>query len=346
MDNINQNDFSRELLGWFDAHKRTLPWRKNTDPYRVLVSEFMLQQTQVKTVIPYYERFINAIPNFHALAMIDEETLHKLWQGLGYYRRAQSLKKLAIEVVNQFNGVLPDNPHSLIQLPGIGPYISGAVASIAFQKPVPAIDGNVRRVISRCFAIEDPSGSGNSSIHTRIQTLIDPQRPGDFNQALMEVGALICLPTTSPKCPECPLKDRCQAKLLDRISQYPAKLKRPFPKTIPMTVFLLQRGDRYAIQKRPEGGLLAGLWEFPNIESRLDEAGVMHWAQIHDIEMAQVFHIGRNVHRFTHIVWDMDVYRCQIRMISHLAPYVWATLDEIYRSYALPQAFLKLLDRI
>lgn len=207
MDNKKPDDFARKLLGWYDVHKRTLPWRETSDPYQVLVSEFMLQQTQVKTVIPYFERFINAIPNFDALAMIDDEILHKLWQGLGYYRRAQHLNKFAIEVVHQLNGVLPDDPLTLMQLPGIGPYISGAIASIAFQKPVPAIDGNVRRVISRCFAIEHPSGLGNDPIHARIQALIDSQRPGDFNQALMEVGALICVPTPSPKCAECPLLD-------------------------------------------------------------------------------------------------------------------------------------------
>ena len=256
------------LLAAYDAGKRDLPWRDETDPYRIWVSEIMLQQTRVETVIPYYEKWLHRFPDLESLAAAEEDEVLRLWQGLGYYSRARRLLEGALVVRERFGGTLPETSHGLREIPGIGEYTAGAVASIAFGEVVPAVDGNVKRVLSRLFDLEAPRPSEYRAL---AEALVDPQRPGDFNQALMELGALICVPR-NPRCSACPLAAECLALARGTVADRPArKRKTPIPEVdIAVGVMVSaggERGDevRLLVQKRPEAGLLAGMWEFPGV---------------------------------------------------------------------------------
>ena len=257
----------QRLLAAYDAGKRDLPWRRKTDPYCIWVSEVMLQQTRVETVIPYYERWVERFPDLEALADADEDEVLLAWQGLGYYSRARRLHEGARVVRERYQGTLPPNSEGLRELPGIGPYTAGAVASIAYGEVVPAVDGNVKRVLSRLYDLPNPSPK---ELQKLAGSLVDPSRPGDFNQALMELGALICTPR-SPECHTCPLATECLALDQGTVEVRPSrKPKRPVPEMEVAVLVLAARDEDEALhlllRKRPSTGLLAGMWEFPGVE--------------------------------------------------------------------------------
>ena len=257
----------RRLLSHYDAGKRSLPWRGETDPYRIWISEVMLQQTRVDTVVPYYRRWLERFPNVETLAKAKEDEVLRVWQGLGYYSRARRLHQGARVVRERHGGFLPGSSEGLRGLPGVGEYTAGAVASIAFGEAVPAVDGNVKRVLSRLFDL--PSASPGE-FRALARELVDPERPGDFNQALMELGALVCVPRT-PRCEACPLRSGCLALERGTVAARPApKAKNKVPEVDLAVVVAVARGEagalRLLLRKRPSSGLLAGMWEFPGVE--------------------------------------------------------------------------------
>ena len=261
------------LLPWYDREKRSLPWRDIVTPYRTWVSEIMLQQTRVQAVLPYFERFMAAAPDVPALAELAEDRLLSLWQGLGYYSRARSLQRSARVMVDQYAGCLPDTYSDLIQLPGIGDYTAGAILSIAFNKAVPAVDGNVLRIAARLTSCGDNVLDPRTRQHVRdaLAAVMPTDRPGDFNQAMMDLGAAVCLPK-NPNCESCPAASLCAAKAAGLQSRLPVREKNTAKPEKDLTVFLLTTPDgRTALRRRPETGLLSGLWEFPNTEGMLTE---------------------------------------------------------------------------
>ncbi len=282
-------EIRRRLLGHYDSGKRDLPWRGETDPYRIWVSEVMLQQTRVDSVIPYYRRWVARFPTLESLAAAGEEEVLRSWQGLGYYSRARSLLSAARLVRERCRGSLPSSAAELSELPGIGEYTAGAVASIAFGEAVPAVDGNARRVLSRLFDLPDPRPG---TLQRLAGELLDPARPGDFNQALMELGAVECAPR-APACGECPLRDVCLARARGTAHERPLRRGR---KSVPevgigvlvaVSASVSPQGSRFLLRKRPKKGLLAGMWEFPGVElgearkgSRDGAAPLSHGARV------------------------------------------------------------------
>jgi len=291
-------EFADLLCRWFLENKRDMPWRRTRDPYGIWVSEIMLQQTQVDTVIPYYERFMERFPDIESLAGASLEEVFALWQGLGYYRRAENLHRGARYIVEQHGGRFPDDPASLRRVPGIGSYTAGAILSIAFGIPAPAVDGNVMRVLSRVFLMEQDIGQARSraDFEKKVMQLIKGD-PGIFNQALMELGALVCMPR-KPACQECPVSCLCQAYGRNVVEQYPVKAKKPKPSTEKYRVLVIKRDGRYWMEKRPEGGLLSGLWGFPLI-------GEDRWREIEPFLTDKRF-LKRVIHVFTHRRWELE----------------------------------------
>ena len=270
------------LLEHYDAHRRDLPWRENGEPYCVWVSEIMLQQTRIDTAIPYYLRWMERFPTVADLAEADEQSVLKAWEGLGYYSRARNLRRSALIVRERLGGVLPQDSQGLKTLPGIGEYTAGAIASIAYGQVVPAVDGNVRRVLSRLFDLEDPTAA---SLRKRAGELLDPDRPGDWNQALMELGATVCTPR-SPRCTVCPLTGECRALAEGTQELRPASKRRPRVRTVSYAVLVALNPDgELLLVRRPDDGLLGGLWEFPAVEiGAEDRAPENHTAENHTPE--------------------------------------------------------------
>lgn len=262
--------FQKNLLGWYDKNKRDLPWRRTKDPYAIFVSEMMLQQTQVKTVIPYYERFLKELPDWKALARCKEEKVLKLWEGLGYYRRARNLRAAAQKILADHGGKLPDSLEDILELPGVGPYSAGAILSIAYQKPHPLVDGNVIRVLSRIFLLKGnlKAGEGNKRVWDLAREVLHPKRPGDFNQALMELGATVCLPE-GPQCLLCPMLGQCQAAQKGMQNDLPEMPKAAETVEVPMAAFLIEDKGKILVKKRSEDERwLKGMWEFPSAEGK------------------------------------------------------------------------------
>jgi A/G-specific adenine glycosylase len=256
------------MLTWFDANKRDMPWRKSpADPYHVLVSEAMLQQTQVATVIPYFVRFIAAFPTPQALAQAEEQAVMKLWQGLGYYRRARNLQAAARAIVQDHAGHVPATVEGLLALPGIGRYTAGAIASIAHNLPTPLVDGNVMRVLTRWFAIPDSTDlpTTQKELWEIAGALVPTHRPGDFNQSLMELGATLCTPT-SPRCLMCPAASFCQAAAQGQPEAFPVRSPKKKPTSVVHDMVFLSQASQYLFLKRPDTGLWAGLWQCPTTE--------------------------------------------------------------------------------
>lgn len=312
MDSINYSQFQHDLLQWYDDNKRDLPWRRERDPYKIWVSEIMLQQTQVDTVIPYYERFMRLFPTVEALAEAEEETVLKAWEGLGYYSRARNLHQAVKEVKSAYGGQVPDSEKDVKALKGVGPYTAGAILSIAYNKPAPAVDGNVMRVLSRIFSIYDDIAkpSARKLFEEKVMELISEDRASDFNQALMELGAVICRPK-SPGCLLCPVQAHCTAREEGVQELLPVKAKKKPPKKMDMKVAVIRDGQgRVLIERRPDTGLLAKLWQFPNIEAEATdtsdlEALLASYGVAADISAEKVQDVK---HVFSHIVWEMEVY--------------------------------------
>lgn len=323
------------LLEWFRDNQRTLPWRSDPSPYHVWVSEIMLQQTRVAAVLGYYRRFMETLPTVADLAQVEEDQLLKLWQGLGYYNRARNLQKAARQIMEQFGGQFPNTYADLLSLAGVGDYTAGAIASIAFGLPEPAVDGNVLRVITRITG--DPSdisqGATKKSIRAALAEVMPLEAPGDFNQALMELGALVCLPNGAPDCAHCPARGFCVTHLEGKTDQIPVKgVKKP-RKIEERTVYLLFHDGQVALRRRPAKGLLAGLWEFPNELTGSDTAGNCGL----DLSLAEVCGAGRHI--FTHREWHMTG-KCLLLSEDQLPEgWVWADETAFREIYAVPNAF-------
>lgn len=340
--NVPLAALSGDLLRWYDRHARILPWREQPDPYRVWVSEIMLQQTRVEAVRPYFERFMEALPTVEALADAPEETLMKLWEGLGYYNRARNLQRAARMVVEQYGGVLPSSYEQLLSLPGIGEYTAGAVASIAYGIAVPAVDGNVLRVLSRLLASEaDIAQPKVKAVFRGIAADMQPSgRPGDYNQAMMELGATVCVPA-SPRCAACPVAHSCMARQLDCAAALPIKSPKRERRREDRTVFLILCDGKVLIRKRAESGLLSGMWELPNVQGRLSEEQAIRQMEEWGIQTAAPREAGESKHVFTHVEWWMQGY---IGMALHTrctvsGEWAWASWKQLQESHAMPSAF-------
>lgn len=339
------------LLSWYHARRRDLPWRHTRDPYHILVSEIMLQQTRAETVKPYYARFLSELPTVQALAEAPEDVLLKLWEGLGYYSRVRNLQKAAKTVMEQHGGVIPADFDKLLALPGVGRYTAGAVASIAYDLPVPAVDGNVLRVAARVMG--DDGDVLTDATKKRVEAAIAPRVPspyaGDFNQSLIELGALVCLPGSAAKCHECPLQLLCSAKREDRVAELPVRIVKTKRKFEDLTVLLLRvieedGTDRYLIRRRPDTGLLGGLYEFPQIKGHASPNEVKAALESEGISVANVTPLPEAKHIFTHITWQMVGYLCDVTLPdvpSESGSYhgLLAKAAEMADIYSIPSAF-------
>ncbi|MDQ0200692.1 A/G-specific adenine glycosylase [Neobacillus ginsengisoli] len=319
IDKLDIDGFQNDLISWFKAEQRNLPWRKDQDPYKVWVSEIMLQQTRVDTVIPYFNRFIEWFPTIEDLADANEDKVLKAWEGLGYYSRVRNLQSAVREVKEKYNGVVPNTPKEISELKGVGPYTAGAILSIAYGIPEPAVDGNVMRVLSRILSIwEDIAKASSRKIFEQaVRELISHEEPSEFNQALMELGALICTPT-SPSCLLCPVRDHCQAFYEGVQSELPIKSKKNKVRDVQLAAVILTDNDgKMLIHKRPENGLLANLWEFPNIEIHhpIDsdrEQIIEQFKHIYDLKIELEKIIGQIEHVFSHLVWNINIHSGKI----------------------------------
>ena len=331
-------DLAGALLPWYKKNARDLPWRREISPYRVWISEIMLQQTRIEAAREYFLRFTAVLPDAAALASAEEDQVLKLWEGLGYYSRARNLHKAAKLIMERHSGELPADFSALRALPGIGDYTAGAIASIAFGLPEPAVDGNVLRICARLSLC--PDSIGEERVKRAFREALRCQYPagqcGDFTSALMELGETICTPGT-PACGKCPLADRCGAKRTGQQTGFPVMPEKRPRRVQPKTVFLLRCAGRTALQKRPDRGLLAGLWEFPNTDGILTPEQAMAQAAAWGCEPTDLSPCGEAVHVFTHIEWHLTGYRVE----CGAAPdhFVWADDSERRDKYAVPAAF-------
>lgn len=333
----------KPLLAWYKENKRLLPWRVHKDPYEIWISEIMCQQTRVEVVKTYFTKFVAALPTIGALAECPEERLMKLWEGLGYYNRARNMQKAARQVMALYQGELPADHEALKSLCGIGDYTAGAIASIAYGIPVPAVDGNVLRVISRVMeSWEDvKKQSVRRRIEREIQTVMPKDCPGDYDQALMELGALVCLPGAQAKCGQCPLESFCLAAVHGTVGQLPVRA-RPRPRKIEeRTVLLIQDGDRVAIRKRAAEGLLAGLYELPNVERHLNGQEILDLVRGMGLEPLRIRSLGEAKHVFSHVEWRMLGYQVRVQQLEeiHLCDMIFVGQEEVRKKYAIPSAF-------
>lgn len=334
----------KPLLAWYDSNARILPWREEPTAYHVWVSEIMLQQTRVEAVKPYYERFMTALPDVEALANAKEETLLKLWEGLGYYNRVRNLNKAAKQIMTDFHGIIPDTYKELCSLAGIGSYTAGAVSSIAYGKPEPAVDGNVLRVIARIRQDDRDilNAKVKKAIEDDIRGVMPIDRPGDFNQALMELGATVCIPNGEPRCKECPWNSFCKAYIAGNMLQYPKKAPKKARTIEKKTVLVIQDEKKTALQKRPEKGLLAGMYEFPWLDGHKTQDEVLQYLQ--DIGLRAIFvqKIEDSKHIFTHKEWHMTGYVVKVDELEkkELFPdFFFVEKEQAEKKYAIPTAY-------
>lgn len=327
------------LIEWYDVNKRDLPWRHNATPYRVWISEIMLQQTRVDPVIPYYLRFMETFPDVYSLAKAPEDLLMKQWEGLGYYSRARNLQKAAKIIAD--NKEFPNDFDGWLNLPGIGTYTAGAICSIALGLPTPAVDGNVLRVLSRVLCSEEDIAKDNvKKVFTEALRAVYPQgKTSEFTQALMELGATVCLPNGEPLCDRCPLKRFCVASMEGKTDLIPYKSPKKPRKIEERTVVILRCKDKIALRKRPEKGLLAKLWEFPNTEGYKD-ANVL----ADEYKALAVKQLDSSSHIFSHIEWRMVGY--EIMVDEEDSSYKWITIDDLLSKIAIPSAFRTYLNYI
>lgn len=335
------------LLAWYDKGRRILPWREEPTPYHVWLSEIMLQQTRVEAVKPYYDRFLQALPDIGSLAAVEEERLLKLWEGLGYYNRARNLKRAAEILVSEYDGEMPDDFERIAALPGIGSYTAGAVSSIAFGRPYPAVDGNVLRILSRLRADDRDilNAKVKRAVEEELLDVMPEDRPGDFNQALMELGAMVCIPNGAPKCGECPWRELCLARAQGRMGEFPKKAKKK-PRSIEKkTVLVIQDAERVALHKRPGKGLLAGMYEFPSLEGHCEEAEVSAYLKEIGLLPIRIRRLPAAKHVFTHREWHMTGYLIRVDELAVKEPgeelqgFVFVEPEQTRTSYPIPSAF-------
>lgn len=338
-------DIAPPLLKWYDGHRRVLPWRENPAPYRVWISEIMLQQTRVEAVKPYFERFMEALPGITELAQVPEDKLLKLWEGLGYYNRARNLQKAAQAIMAEYGGRMPDSREELLKLPGIGSYTAGAVASIAYGRAVPAVDGNVLRVISRYRS--DGRDMLNDKVRKSVEedllAVMPLDRPGDFNQALMELGAVVCIPNGAPKCGECPWESSCRAHREGRETEFPKKAAKKARSIEKKTILVIQDAMRAAIRKRPAKGMLAGMYEFPSEEGHLSQDEVVALLKEKGLHPLRIRRLPDSRHIFTHKEWDMIGYAVHVDELEPVGGtqegllFIEPSLTE--KEYPIPSAY-------
>jgi A/G-specific adenine glycosylase len=350
-------DFQKRLFRWYQCHRRDLPWRRPPNgesdtplnPYHVLVSEMMLQQTQVATVIPYFTRFIARFPTFSDLASADLQEVLKLWQGLGYYSRAKNLRRAAQMVIEEFGAAMPSDVPSLLKLPGVGRYSAGAIASIAFERRAPILDGNVARVLCRLDAIRsDPRERvTQAKLWQRAEEILPKRKIGDFNSALMELGATVCTPR-NPHCLTCPVRDHCEAfaaRLQDKI---PPPRKRAESPLVKRWTFCIRRGDKYLLEQRPATGRWAGMWQFLTREATDAPVTAKTIRSLFSISSAKPEHLGNEQHTLTHRRYHFAVFFSETKDGESPAlsnPYAWVKLDQLHR-YPLPRPHLKIAERL
>jgi len=339
------------LIHWFEQNARVLPWRstpkKQVPPYGIWVSEIMLQQTRVEAVKEYYTRFLRALPDIRALAEAPEDKLLKLWEGLGYYSRARNLQKAAKSVVEQYQGELPADYRLLKKLPGIGPYTAGAIASLAFRIPVPAVDGNVLRVVSRI--LDSHLDISQPEVKDAVEKMLSQvmasgpahNRPDLFNQALMELGAIVCIPNGAPQCLFCPVREFCLGFLRGTKEKIPVKSPKKPRRIEERTVLLLRQGYKTAIRKRAGNGLLPGMWELPNLEGFFSTGELGECLKVPEECILAIQPLGEAKHIFSHIQWEMKGFEVRLAdecIVDCLGDLVWAAPEEIRRDYPLPSA--------
>ena len=331
--------FTRTLVEWYRENHRQLPWREDKEPYHVWVSEIMLQQTRVEAVRDYYKRFMDALPTISDLAAAEEETLLKLWQGLGYYNRIRNMHKAARVVEEELGGVFPCDYGEIKTLPGIGEYTAGAIASICFDQRVAAVDGNVLRVMSRLN--NDDTDILNTGLKKRITAYLSelyPERDcGDFTQGLIELGALVCGPAGAPKCEICPVAAYCRAKEAGTAMALPVKAKKKARKQVEMTVFILQAAGRTAVCKRGKTGLLAGLYQFPNVEEKLTAAQAIAQVEEWGCAPKNLLRSIEYCHVFTHVEWQMTGYFIAVEKMPKI--FQWVSNEQLDEEIPLPTAF-------
>lgn len=329
------------LLAWYEQNKRPLPWRASQEPYRIWISEIMLQQTRVTAVLGYYARFMEALPTVSDLAAVSEDRLLKLWEGLGYYSRARNLQKAARQIVDEHGGVFPTSYETLLTLAGIGSYTAAAISSIAFSLPYPAVDGNLLRVVARLTADFDDIGSPamKRKVTAALAEVIPLHAPGAFNQGLMDLGAGICLANGAPLCDRCPLREACLAFSQALTKQLPVRSPKKARRIEERDVLLLRCEGKVALRKRPARGLLAGLFEFPNERSENSEAPVLPQS----LPLEKLRFVGTGRHIFTHVEWQLRAFTAECAEEALPKDWLWVSLKALREHYALPTAFSILL---
>ena len=326
------------LLPWFYVNQRKLPWRESREPYHVWLSEIMLQQTRVEAVKGYYARFLAVLPTVAHLAECDDDMLHKLWEGLGYYSRVRNLKKAAQVIMEKHGGVFPSRYEDILSLPGIGAYTAGAISSICFDTPTPAVDGNVLRVVTRLTEDATPidSPACKAAVQEKLRAVY-PKEAGDFTQALMELGATVCGPNRKPDCEICPCKGFCGGAVHGTAEKFPVKSEKKPRKDEKMTVFILSCQGKFALQKRPGKGLLASLWQFPNVTGHLEPEEALARLEEMELRPRQLKRQLERSHIFTHIRWDMRGYFVEVAEPG--GEFVWMTAETVEKEAAMPTAF-------
>ena len=334
------------LIPWYEAHKRELPWRQDREPYHVWLSEIMLQQTRVEAVKEYYRRFVTALPTIPDLAEAPEEQILKLWEGLGYYNRVRNLQKAAQTICAEYTGVFPSEYAQILRLSGSGDFTAGAIASICFDAPTPAVDGNVLRVYSRLLA-DDANidlQTTKKRITRKLQETYPQKNPGIATQALMELGATVCVPNGAPRCDVCPVAEICQARKQDTWRNLPVRSEKKKRKIVDKTVFILLTEDTVALHKRSTSGLLAGMWEFPNVDAKLDKQAAVTQVTGWQAEPLDLLMQTSYTHIFSHVEWHMTAYYIRCRKTNK--KWKWVTKESLDETYALPSAFRPFREQI
>ncbi len=331
------------LLKWYDANHRELPWRESRDPYHIWISEIMLQQTRVEAVRPYFDRFIEALPTIHDLAGCPEDRLLKLWEGLGYYNRVRNMQQAAIQIEEQYGGKLPADFDSLRSLKGIGDYTAGAIASIAFDLPVPAVDGNVLRIWSRLIGCDEDilKDKVKKEAFRQLKEVMPEQRGGDLNQAFMDLGSLICLPKGASHCQACPLQFICQACKQGLTEVLPVRKKAKERRLEERTILVVRDGDKVALRKRKEQGLLAGMYELPGLEGFYREEEVLTYLKQRQLIPLYIEKLKDAKHVFSHVEWQMRGFLIRVASLEDTSENDWLFVDAktAMQEYPLPSAF-------
>lgn len=333
-------DYTTIIVNWYKQNKRSLPWREDTNPYHVWISEIMLQQTRIESVIDYYYHFMEVLPDISSLASVNEDKLLKLWEGLGYYNRARNLKKAAIEIMTNYHGKFPTTYVYIIKLPGIGEYTASAISSICFNEPEVTIDGNVLRVYTRFYndTRNIDEAQSKKAIRTELMNII-PHESGDFNQGLMELGETICLPNGLPKCDICPLSKTCLARKEQSYLNIPVRNPKKEKKLEFYTVLLFKYQDSFAIYQRTKESLLNKLWAFPMIENNLTLKELKKYLNQEHISYKDISLGPKNIHIFTHKKWQMNSFFIELTTKENLSDYTWITKLDLENTYAIPTAF-------